>query len=127
MLFDGVVTAYRYGIHPPALMCTLSLARATIYHQIPNGRLSLKNVLNHLGLGVKGDFINQMVGMHWSDLLADPGLMMLFSAYAINDVQGVPRDILSTAPILPQHGSYRHGSRHPDGDPTHTADRPDGA
>ena len=25
MLFDGVVTAYRYGIHPPALMCTLSL------------------------------------------------------------------------------------------------------
>ena len=101
MLFDGVVTAYRYGIHPPALMCTLSLARATIYHQIPNGRLSLKNVLKHLGLGVKGDFINQMAGKHWSDLLADPGLMMLFSAYAINDVEGCREIFFRLRPYFP--------------------------
>ncbi len=101
MLFDGVVTAYRYGIHPPALMCTLSLARATIYHQIPNGRLSLKNVLKHLGLGVKGDFINQMVGKHWSDLVADPGLMMLFSAYAINDVEGCREIFFRLRPYFP--------------------------
>ena len=91
-LFDACILSYRYGLHPPALMCTLSLARATIYHQIPNGRLSLKNVLKHLGLGVKGDFIQQMVGVHWADLVADPGKMMLFSAYAINDVEGC-RDV----------------------------------
>jgi DNA polymerase len=91
-LFDACVLAYRYGIHPPALMCTLSLARATIYHQIPNGRLSLKSVLKHLGLGEKGDFIHQMRGKHWADLMADPGLMMLFAAYAHNDSTGC-RDI----------------------------------
>jgi hypothetical protein len=88
MLFDGVVTAYRYGVHPPALMCTLSLARATIYHQIPNGRLSLKNVLKYLGIGEKGEFIQQMAGVHWADLVADPGKMMLFTSYAFNDVEG---------------------------------------
>ena len=92
MLFDGVVLAYRYGCHPPALMCTLSLARATIYHSIPNGRLSLANVAKYLGLSDKGGFISQMVGVHWADLVADPGKMMLFSAYAINDVE-LCRDI----------------------------------
>ena len=91
-LFDACILAYRYSIHPPALMCTLSLARATIYHQIPNGRLSLKNVLKHLGLGEKGEFIQQMVGVHWADLVADPGKMMLFTAYAHNDSTGC-RDI----------------------------------
>src|SRR5580698_9714293 len=28
-LFDACILSYRYGIHPPALMCTLNLARAT--------------------------------------------------------------------------------------------------
>ena len=87
-LFDACITAFRYGIHPPALFCTLSMCRATIQHQIPNGRISLKNVLKFLGMPPKGDFINQMAGKHWADLVADPGLMMLFSAYAINDVEG---------------------------------------
>ena len=91
-LFDACILSYRYGIHPPALLCTLSLARATIYHQIPNGRLSLKNLLKHLGLTEKGEFIHQMVGVHWADLVADPCKMMLFSSYAINDVEGC-RDI----------------------------------
>jgi hypothetical protein len=91
-LFDACILAYRYGIHPPALMCTLSLARATIYHQIPNGRLSLKNVLKYLGLGEKSEFIQQMAGVHWADLVADPGKMMLFTAYAHNDSTGC-RDI----------------------------------
>lgn len=94
-LFDACVLAYRYGIHPPALMCTLSLARATIYHQIPNGRLSLASVMKHLNLGVKGEFIHQMVGVHWADLVADPGKMMLFAAYAHNDSTGC-RDIFFT-------------------------------
>jgi hypothetical protein len=87
-LFDACILAYRYGIHPPALMCTLSLARATIYHAIPNGRLSLKNLLKHLGIGEKGEFIQQMAGVHWADLVADPGKMMLFTAYAHNDSTG---------------------------------------
>jgi DNA polymerase family A len=86
-LFDACILSYRYGIHPPALMCTLNLARATIYHEIPNGRLALKSVAKHLGIGVKTEFIQQMINVHWDDLVADPGKMMLFTAYAINDVE----------------------------------------
>jgi DNA polymerase family A len=91
-LFDACVTAFHYRIHPPVLFCTMSMVRALIYHEIPNGRISLKNVLKHLGLGEKQDFIHQMRGVHWADLIKDPGKMMLFSAYAINDVEGC-RDI----------------------------------
>ena len=36
-------------------------------------------MLKHLGLGVKGEFIHQMMGVHWKDLLADPGKMMRYS------------------------------------------------
>lgn len=87
-LFDACVLAYRYGIHPPALFCTLSMARATTFHAIPNGRLSLANLLKFFGFTEKGDFIHQMRGKHWADLANDPGMLMLFSAYAINDVEG---------------------------------------
>jgi DNA polymerase family A len=100
-LFDACILAYRYDIHPPALMCTLSLARATIYHQIANGRLALKNVAKHLGIGVKSEFIQQMVGVHWRDLIADPGKMMLFTAYAINDTELCREIFFQLRPYLP--------------------------
>lgn len=87
-LFDACILAYRYSIHPAALLCTLSMARATIWHSIPNGRLSLKNVLKFMRLPEKTDFILQMNGKHWHDLEADPGLMMGFTGYALNDVEG---------------------------------------
>ena len=87
-LFDACILAYHYNIHPDALFCTLSMARAVLYHEIPNGRLSLKNVLKHLNLPQKTDFITQMSGKHWADLMRDPGMMMAFTGYAINDVVG---------------------------------------
>ena len=88
-LFDACVLAYHYAIHPTALFCTLSMCRATIWHSIPNGRVSLKNVLKFLGLPEKTDFVlNHMSGKHWADLEADPGLMMGFTGYALNDVDG---------------------------------------
>jgi len=87
-LFDACILAYHYHIHPAVLFCTLSMARATIWHGIPNGRLSLKNVLKVMGLPEKTDFILQMQGKHWKDLEADPGLMMGFTGYALNDVEG---------------------------------------
>ena len=87
-LFDACVLSFRYGIHPSALFCTLSMARALIYHKIPNGRLSLANVLDYLQLPRKQEFIAKMIGKRWKDLQADPGLMMLFTGYAVNDVSG---------------------------------------
>jgi DNA polymerase len=100
-LFDACVTAFHYKIHPPVLFCTLSMARALIYHEIPNGRISLKSVLKHLGLPEKGVFIHQMRGVHWRDLVADPGKLMLFSAYAINDVEGCREIFFRLQPDFP--------------------------
>ena len=87
-LFDACILAYHYDIHPPALFCTLSMARAVLYHRIPNGRLSLKNVLKFLGMPPKGDFIHQMSGIHWENLVANSGMMMAFMGYIVNDVEG---------------------------------------
>jgi hypothetical protein len=87
-LFDACVLAYRYGIHPDGLLCTLNMSRALLLHEIPSGRLSLATVLAHLGLPPKSDFIQQMAGKHWTDLKADVGLLMQFSGYALNDVIG---------------------------------------
>ena len=42
-----------------------------------------------------------MVGKHWADLVADPGLMMLFSAYAINDVEGCREIFFRLRPYFP--------------------------
>jgi hypothetical protein len=100
-LFDATVLAMRYNIHPDVLFCTLSMARATIYHEIPNGRLSLKNVLKHLGLGEKQDFIHRMRGVHWEDLIKDPGMMMLFTGYALNDVTGCREIFYRLQPLFP--------------------------
>ena len=85
-LFDACVLAYRYDIHPDALFCTLSMARALIYHEIPNGRLSLKNLLTHFGMKPKGELMTS--GMHWADIVRNPGVLMAFTGYAINDVEG---------------------------------------
>lgn len=87
-LFDAVVLAFQYNIHPIGLFCTLSMSRALIHHEIKSGRVSLASVLDHLGLSKKGEFVHKMNGKHWKDLEADPGMMMLFTGYAINDVIG---------------------------------------
>jgi hypothetical protein len=87
-LFDACILAFRYGIHPAALLCTLSMARATVWHSTPNGRLSLKELLKYLELPQKTDFIQQMSGKHYADLEKDPGLLMGWTGYTLNDVEG---------------------------------------
>jgi hypothetical protein len=87
-LFDACVLAFRYGIRPEAILCTLSMSRALLYHEIPNGRLSLGNILKHLKLPEKPDFIGKMNGKRFKHLVEDPGLMMLWVSYVNNDVEG---------------------------------------
>ena len=91
-LFDACILAYKYDINPDAMLCTLSMARSLLLHEIPNGSISLANVLKHLGLHPKGDFIQSMAGVHWADLAADPARMVAWAGYTINDVIGC-RDI----------------------------------
>ena len=91
-LFDACILSYKYDINPDAMLCTLSMARSLLLHEIPNGSISLANVLKHLGLHPKGDFIQSMAGVHWADLAADPARMVAWAGYTINDVIGC-RDI----------------------------------
>ena len=100
--FDACAMAYRYGIHPDGLLCTLSMARATLLHQIPNGKLSLKNILKYLGFTPKGDFINDMSGKHFSDLQTEPGLMTAWAGYTVNDVEGCRNIFFHLAPTFPR-------------------------
>ena len=104
--FDAAVLAYRYNIHPDALLCTMSMARALLVHEIPNGRISLANVLLHLGLGEKGKFIANMIGVRWRDLVANPGKMMEFTGYAINDVVGCRNIFFRLREQLPAREAY---------------------
>lgn len=87
-LFDACILSYVYGIHPEGLLCTLSMARALLAHEIPGGRVSLKKVLQHLGKREKTDTIKNVIGMHLADIKAQPDLFMEWVGYTINDVEG---------------------------------------
>jgi DNA polymerase family A len=100
-LFDACVLAFRYNIHPDALLCTLSIARAVLFHEIRNGKLSLANVLRHLDLGEKTGFIGNMSGIHWADLIANGDLMMTWTGYALNDVEGCRNIFFELRPLFP--------------------------
>lgn len=84
--FDASILAFRYNIHPDVLVCTLSMARALLLHKIPNGRLSLANVMAFMGIGTKGDAIVRMSGRHFRD--TPPELMMDLVGYTLTDVVG---------------------------------------
>ena len=101
-LFDACVLAYRYNIHPDGLLCTLSMARALLLHRVPNGRLSLANLLKFLGFTPKGEFIHNMSGKHWHDLERDAGLLMAWTGYTLNDVEGCRSIFFHLAPEFPK-------------------------
>jgi DNA polymerase len=100
-LFDACVLSYRYNIHPDGLLCTLSMARALLLHRVPNGRLSLANLLKFLGFPPKGEFIHNMSGKHWADLERDAGLLMAWTGYTLNDVEGCRSIFFHLAPEFP--------------------------
>jgi DNA polymerase len=87
-LFDATLLSYVYNIHPPALLCTLSMARALLSHKLKRGSVALGNVLEHFGLPPKTDALQNTKGMHWHQIRADGGLLAGFVGYARNDVEG---------------------------------------
>jgi hypothetical protein len=87
-LFDAVILAYLYNIHPDGLLCTLSMARALLAHEIRTGRSSLAACLKHLGIREKTDTIKKVIGMHLKNIQADPCLFIEWMGYTINDCVG---------------------------------------
>jgi hypothetical protein len=84
-LFDALILALRYNIHPAGLVDTLGMCRALLAHETQGGRTSLKKVAEHLGFPPKGDVMDRMRGIHWDDLVRDTGLLMEWTGYAIRD------------------------------------------
>lgn len=81
-LFDMCILAWRYGVVPRLMVDTLGVSRATLGHVLKS--LSLANVARHLGLGVKGDTVHAVTGMHRADIIA-AGLWQSYSEYSLND------------------------------------------
>lgn len=81
-LFDMSVLAWRYGVVPRLMVDTLGVSRATLGHRLKS--LSLASVARHLGLGVKGDTVHNVLGMR-RDAIKAAGLWHSYTAYSIND------------------------------------------
>lgn len=65
-LFDGCVASYRYGFVPRAMLCTMSVARATLGHILKS--LSLDSVAQHLALPAKGKTVHKVDGMNLANI-----------------------------------------------------------
>lgn len=83
-LFDACITAWRFNFHPRLTADTLSIARATIGHEIKS--LSLANVALKLDIGVKGGTVHKVEGMGAAAIKA-AGLYDEYIQYALNDVE----------------------------------------
>jgi DNA polymerase len=83
-LFDMCIVAWRYNFVPKLMVDTLGIARATMGHQLKS--LSLANVSQALGLGVKGGTVHKVVGMN-AAAIKQAGLYDEYIQYAMNDVE----------------------------------------
>jgi DNA polymerase len=81
-LFDMCVLAWRYGVVPRLMIDTLGVSRAMLGYSLRS--LSLSNVARHLGLGVKGDTVHNVIGMN-RDAIKAAGLWDSYATYSMND------------------------------------------
>ena len=100
-LFDAVICALRYDIHPDILIDTMGMVRALLVYKIPSGRVALKTVLDFLGLEAKGDTVREMMGVHFNDIARIPDLGIRFAAYTLRDVRGCREIFNILAPAFP--------------------------
>jgi DNA polymerase len=84
-LFDGCIVAWRFGFVPKLMFCTMSMAKATLRHELRS--VSLKSVLAHLGLPAKGDTVHKVDGMNRAAIIA-AGIYPEYIDYSINDNEG---------------------------------------
>jgi hypothetical protein len=100
-LFDALILALRYNIHPAGLIDTLGMCRALLAHETPGGRSSLAVVAKHLGYEPKGEFIHRMRGVHAIDLFAWPALVEQWEEYTLHDLDLCRKVFFNLAPRFP--------------------------
>ena len=81
-LFDNCVFAWRYGFVPRLMVDTLGVSRAVLGHRLRS--LSLASVAAHLGLGVKGHEVHNVIGMG-RDAIKASGRWVAYAEYSKND------------------------------------------
>lgn len=84
-LFDNSILAWRYGFVPHRMLDTMGMARALRGHLLPSASLAV--VAKTLGLGIKGDTLLRVKGLHRADIRSQPQLWGDFKRYAIQDVE----------------------------------------
>ena len=80
-VFDGAILSWKYGIKPKFWLDTLSMARP--FHNATVGG-SLKALVNHYGIGKKGDEVIQALGKRRKDFT--PEELDRYASYCVNDV-----------------------------------------
>ena len=80
-MFDGAILDWLYDVRPKIWLDTLCMARAL--HGVDQS-VSLKNVAERYGVGVKGTEIQNTMGKHIDDFTTEE--LSRFAEYAINDV-----------------------------------------
>ena len=78
--FDNLILSDRFDIHPGLMICTMSMARAMFGLQ---ASVSLANVAERLGVGVKGDEVGKADGKHRADFTSEEWLR--YGVYCCND------------------------------------------
>jgi hypothetical protein len=82
-LFDMCITSWRYDWRPRLMIDTLGISRACLGHELRS--VALKSVAVHLGLGVKGETVHNVMGMSLAAIKALPHLYQEYQKYSCND------------------------------------------
>lgn len=85
--FDGLIAYHHYGISPRLMLCTLGMAR---HIHGANARLSLAKLAERYGVGVKGEEVHNVKGMHFADF--DRAGLIRYGDYSCQDAN-LERDI----------------------------------
>jgi len=80
--FDGAVLNWLYGVKPLAWFDTLGMSRALFPHEKAHG---LAKQAERMGIGVKGDEVNNAKGKHYADFSAEE--LARYGEYCINDTE----------------------------------------
>lgn len=81
-LFDNSILSYRYNFVPYMMLDTLGMSRALLGHELKSH--SLASVAAYLGLGEKGNTVQQVIGMRRADIIA-AGLWPSYTTYCAGD------------------------------------------
>lgn len=81
-LFDNAILAWHHGFVPHTMLCTLSMARTLLGHELT--RFNLAAVAKHFGFPDKGTTIGDVKGMT-RNMIKQAGLWRSFCQYATHD------------------------------------------